>query len=48
MSKAEPPTDKVYEWQQAISWELGCPWGEKVYTLEECVEKIRGLRESRT
>lgn len=34
----------VHEWEQAMSWELGCPWGAKVYTLEECVDKIRELK----
>lgn len=31
-------------WQQAISRALGCRPGEMTYQLEECVEKIEGLR----
>lgn len=35
---------EAYEWQQAMSWELGCPWGSTAYTLEQCVAKIRELK----
>jgi len=31
-------------WQQAISRALGCRPGEMTYQLEECVEKIEGLK----
>ncbi|MDJ0403932.1 hypothetical protein QNA23_10605 [Rhodococcus erythropolis] len=31
-------------WQQAISRALGCKPGEMTYQLEECVEKIEGLK----
>lgn len=42
--KDEAPTIKSgIEWQQAISWHLGCGWGSTVYTLDECVEKIKAL-----
>jgi len=42
--RAREKETHAYEWQQAISWELGCQWGAQVYTLEECVEKIRELK----
>lgn len=43
----EPHTPSGIEWRQKIHRALGGQLGAVCYTLEEAVEKIEGLRESR-